>query len=64
MIDEALDEIETVEADMLELLSGVLGREKTQLIANYIEAAKKQPRLETLTREASPGSSTAPPETP
>jgi hypothetical protein len=50
LIDEALEEIERTELEMLDLLSDVLGSDAVQRIASHIDAAQRQPRSQALLR--------------
>jgi hypothetical protein len=50
LIDEALEEIERTELEMLDLLSDVLGPEPARRVAEQIGAAEQQPRFARLLR--------------
>ena len=63
MIDEALAEIEELEADVLEMFTAILGTEATEQIQAYKRAQESAPRILPLRREASSGPSTTPPAT-
>lgn len=51
MIDEALEEIERTELEMLDLLADVLGPREAQRVADQIEAQGKASRFKRLRSE-------------
>jgi hypothetical protein len=60
-IDEVLEELDRVEAEVLELFADIGGAEALQKVVAY---KRQQERLSPLARpEVSPGSSSSPPET-
>ncbi len=48
MIDEALEEIERTELEMLDVLADVLGPQEAQLVADQIAAQEKAERFRRL----------------
>ena len=52
LIDEALEEIERTELEMLDLLADVLGPEDAQRIADQIAAQADAPRMRRLLSDA------------
>lgn len=52
MIDEALEEIERTELEMLDLLSDVLGSEEARRVAEHIAGTQREHRLTKLRRDA------------
>ncbi len=60
-IDEVLEEIDLVEAEVLELFADIGGEEALRRVVAY---KREQERSSPLTREGPPGPSTSPPEIP
>jgi hypothetical protein len=56
MIEEALEEIDRTELEMLDLLSDVLGPQHAQLIAEHIAAQEEAPRFRKLLGKDDPRS--------
>jgi hypothetical protein len=63
MIDETLEEIEELEADVVEMFKELLGPDAAKKIVAYRAAQENAPKMAALKREASSGPSTAPPAT-
>ena len=63
MIDETLEEIEELEADVREMFAELLGPQAAAKIEAYKHAQAAAPRLEPLRKAASSGPSTSPPAT-
>jgi hypothetical protein len=62
-IDEALEEIEELEADVLELFGKMLGPDAAARVAAYAKAQQQQPKLKPLRPEALREPSREPPAT-
>jgi hypothetical protein len=60
MIDEALEEIERTELEMLDLLADVLGPQEAQRVADQIAAQTVSPRLRRLGAKHSRAAGTSP----
>lgn len=64
-IDDTIEEIERIEAEVVELFAEIVGPEAAGLVAHYMEAHEQAPRVKPLLRPAAwQEPSTAPPATP
>jgi hypothetical protein len=62
-IDETLDELDRLEAEVAELFGELLGDDAKRRVLAYMRAKERDPATEVLRRAASSGPSTSPPRT-
>jgi hypothetical protein len=63
-IDDALEELDRLEAEVVELFGEILGDQAKRQVLAYMRAKERDPTTEVLRRAVSPGPWTAPQATP
>lgn len=63
-IDETLEELDRLEAEVVELFGELLGDEARKRVAAYMKAKERDPGTAVLRPAVLPGPSTEPPRTP